>query len=229
MKASFRVRPDLTVEVEGETHKDLFRELAGVCEVFGEQTCGLCGGAEIVPAFRTVGQGKKTFEYPEWHCQGCGARLSLGSMMEGGRLFPHRKLDSAGKPDREHGTFGAHHGWTLYRGEPKDDAPPRGPAARASRVQAEPPNATITEGQWKDIQAELKKHLISDRAFLKRYGYSGPREIMVPRFAELLAAAKNPDAELRGTKERGAGRAKMTVAESRVARHLILRMRQVSS
>lgn len=128
MKASFRVRPDLTVEVEGETHKDLFRELAGVCEVFGEQTCGLCGGAEIVPAFRTVGQGKKTFEYPEWHCQGCGARLSLGSMMEGGRLFPHRKLDSAGKPDREHGTFGA----------PRLDALPRRaegrrPAARPRR------------------------------------------------------------------------------------------------
>ena len=31
---------DLTIEVEGETQKDIFKALAGAEEVFGENTCG---------------------------------------------------------------------------------------------------------------------------------------------------------------------------------------------
>ena len=109
----------MTIEVEAETQKDLYREGAQATEVFGERTCGLCGEADIILAWRTVTQGKKVFEYPEWHClnQRCGARLSVGCLMEGGGLFPIRKLTKEGKPSREHGTWGAHRGWTKYRGE----------------------------------------------------------------------------------------------------------------
>jgi hypothetical protein len=66
-----------------------------------------------------VTKGKKVYEY---HCQkpGCRARLALGCMMEGGRLFPARKLDKDGKPNRENGSFGPHQGWTKFKGEPKE-------------------------------------------------------------------------------------------------------------
>jgi len=118
MKSSYQVRPDLRVEVEAATQKDLFTALAQAREIFGETCCGLCGDTAIVPVARTVTQGKKVYDYHEWHCLGCGARLSLGSHMEGGTLFPQRKLDAAGKPDREHGSNGDHRGWTHWRGEP---------------------------------------------------------------------------------------------------------------
>lgn len=121
-----------SIEVEAETQKDLFQQMASAHEVFGEQKCGLCGSANIAPAWRTVTQGKKVYDYPEYHCHGfvkdektgknarCGARLSLGSMMEGGVLFPMRKLveegPEKGKPDREKGKFGSHNGWTRFKG-----------------------------------------------------------------------------------------------------------------
>jgi hypothetical protein len=117
VKANYEVRGNLIVEVEAETQRELFHELASACEVFGEKKCGLCGSADIAPIHRTVVQNRKVFEYAEWHCLGCQARLSLGCTMEGGKLFPHRKLGRAGKPDRERGMFGKHGGWTKFRGE----------------------------------------------------------------------------------------------------------------
>lgn len=106
-----------TFEITAETQKDLFKQISQVYEVFGENSCGLCGSEEIVPVWRTVPQGKKIYEYPEYKCAKCNAKLSMGCMMEGGGLFPKRKLDPNGKPDLEHGTYGEHRGWTKYRGE----------------------------------------------------------------------------------------------------------------
>ncbi len=122
MKLTIKTNPRMIVEVEGETQKDLFQAAASASEVFGEEKCGMCGSDKIVPAYRTVSQGKKVFEYPEWHCTNpqCRARLSLGCNMEGGTLFPHRKLDEKGKPDRENGKWdNKHRGWTKYKGEPQ--------------------------------------------------------------------------------------------------------------
>lgn len=129
MKAQYKVKPDLIIEIEAETQKELFQKLASAVEVFGERKCGRCGFEQITFAYRTVTQGKKTYEYPEYHCgdQKCGARLSLGSAMEGGSLFPIRKLiadgPEKGKPSREDGKYDSQHkGWTTYKGnkdEPK--------------------------------------------------------------------------------------------------------------
>lgn len=118
MNANIRLK-NMMVEVEAETQKELFQQIALASEVFGEKKCGLCGSEDIFPAYRTVTQGKKSFEYPEYHCQNpaCRARLSIGCNMEGGTLFPQRKLDDKGKPDRETGQYGKHNGWTKYRGE----------------------------------------------------------------------------------------------------------------
>lgn len=128
MKATVRPNKSTVIEVEGETQKELFKEMASAHEVFGEKQCGLCQCEEIVPAYRTVTQGKKTYEYPEYHCTNpkCRARLSLGSMMEGGGLFPIRKLiedgPEKGKPDREKGVYGPHNGWSRYKGTKNEGA-----------------------------------------------------------------------------------------------------------
>lgn len=111
------------IEIDAETPKELFQGLAATVEVFNEKACGLCKSEDIVPVWRTVTQGKKVFEYPEYHCQNprCRARLAIGCNMEGGGLFPQRKLDAKGKPDRENGKHGSHNGWTTYKGD-KDEA-----------------------------------------------------------------------------------------------------------
>jgi hypothetical protein len=206
MKATFQVRPDLCVEVEGETHKDLFRELAGVAEVFGERQCGLCGSADIVPAYRTVAQGKKTFEYPEWHCPACGARLAMGSMMEGGRLFPHRKLDSAGKPDREHGTAGKHHGWTRFKGEPRDAAGPEADPAPTGdgRSRTQKPGC-ITPERWKEIHACIVDNKLDVARVLAHYKISRPGELPQAQAADCLKKAQAGYAAWKSaTSQRGA-------------------------
>jgi hypothetical protein len=110
-----------TVQVEAETQKALFEEWAAAVEVFGEFSCGLCHNENIVPKTRTVTQGKKTYDFHEMVCLNpqCRARLSFGVHLEGDTLFPHRRLDATGRPDRSTGEYGEHRGWTQYRGEPK--------------------------------------------------------------------------------------------------------------
>jgi hypothetical protein len=112
-----------TVQVEAETQKELFEEYAAAVEVFGEQRCGLCKSEAIVPVVRNVTKGKESYDFQEMHCQNpqCRARLSYGVHKGGGTLFPHRRLDATGRPDRAAGEYGEHRGWTKYRGEPKPE------------------------------------------------------------------------------------------------------------
>jgi hypothetical protein len=113
-----------TVQVEAETQRQLFEEYAAAVEVFGERRCGLCKSEAIVPVVRSVVHGKQEYAFHELHCLSpeCRARLSFGVHKGGNTLFPHRRLDAAGRPDRASGAWGEHRGWTKYRGEPKSEA-----------------------------------------------------------------------------------------------------------
>lgn len=101
MKAHLRALGGrIVVEVQGETVKGLFRELAIVDEVINaDQFCGMeqCGSAAIKFRVRksTVKSGKKagqTFDYFELSCDACGAFLSFGQTLDGG-LWPKRRDD----------------------------------------------------------------------------------------------------------------------------------------
>lgn len=136
MKAQVKVNSTTIVEVEAGKQKDLFKAIASAHEVFGEKKCGLCGGTDILPVWRTVttvkGKKTETYEYPEYHCQGvaqgkrCGARLALGTINDdSGTLYPTRKLLPNGQPvtkeqrDKgETGTYGAHRGWHRFVAKP---------------------------------------------------------------------------------------------------------------
>ena len=76
-----------------------------------------------MPKTRSVEKNKKVYEYFEMSCTNskCRARLSYGQRQDGGGIFPVRKLDTNGKPDRETGAYGPHNGWSKYRGENKDE------------------------------------------------------------------------------------------------------------
>lgn len=77
----------IAVEVEGESQKDLFLELARFQEVFEETTCGKCGSENLRFVVRTVDDN----QYYELRCLDCGARLAFGVHKKGGGLFPKRR------------------------------------------------------------------------------------------------------------------------------------------
>jgi len=77
----------ITVEVEGDSQRDLFSEIGKVQEVFEQDTCGKCGNDDVKFVVRTVDDN----QYHELRCVSCGARLSFGANKKGGGLFPKRK------------------------------------------------------------------------------------------------------------------------------------------
>jgi len=48
-----------TVEIESESVKDLFREIATLAEVLNEEKCGVCGEEHIIPKTRNVEKKQK--------------------------------------------------------------------------------------------------------------------------------------------------------------------------
>ena len=85
----------LTVELEADTHRELFAQISRFQEVFEETKCGKCGSEYLRFVVRTVDEN----EYFELRCMDCGAKLAFGSMKKGGGLFPKRKDGDNWLPD----------------------------------------------------------------------------------------------------------------------------------
>ena len=78
---------NLTVEFEGETQKDIFKQLSSLEEVFGESVCGKCESGNL----RFVVRENDGNEFYELRCLECGGKLAFGAHKQGGGLFPRRK------------------------------------------------------------------------------------------------------------------------------------------
>lgn len=113
MEAHYKSRKgNLVLKVEGETQKDLFRELARAQEIFeAESECGLCQSADIRFRVRTI----EDNEYFELACA-CGATFAFGQHKKGGGLFPKRK--------GENGKILPSHGWSKWEPERTNDPSP---------------------------------------------------------------------------------------------------------
>jgi len=81
----------INVEIEGDSHRDIFDQISRFQEVFEQGTCGKCSSENLKYVVRTV----EDNQYFELRCANCTARLSFGANKKGGGLFPRRK-DSAG-------------------------------------------------------------------------------------------------------------------------------------
>lgn len=183
------------VEVEGATQADLFRELSGAVEVFGETHCGCCGGDAIVPIAR-VAEG---YEFFEWACTdpNCGARLSMGVRKDQpGRLFPNRKLDAQGKPDWKNGERGDHNGWTRYHG-PGTEAPPT-PAPTKREPAAAAPSAPHTpQPQRREVTGAERRAAGTVTSTVQSPGYVPPTRaaagapISADQWADIQTALKS--------------------------------------
>lgn len=108
MKVQYKVG-NSTVEVDGKDVKDVFVQLSGAVEVFGNSACGACGAATVVPNVREV-QGNTYFEM---RCTNCGSSLSFGQRKADGALYPKRK-------DKD-GQWLDNHGWVKFRKREAED------------------------------------------------------------------------------------------------------------
>ena len=97
MKVNYKtINGRLSVELEGDSQRDIFQEIARFQEVFEETVCGKCGSDNIRFVVRNVDDNL----YCELRCADCGAKLSFGSHKKGGGLFPKRKDGDNWLPDR---------------------------------------------------------------------------------------------------------------------------------
>ena len=87
MKLRYKVNDKLEFELENEGQKEVFKELAIIQEIFGEDTCGVCSSSNLKFIVRNV----ESNDYFELRCSDCGAILSYGQHKKGGTLFPKRK------------------------------------------------------------------------------------------------------------------------------------------
>lgn len=91
MKLKYKVSDKLEFELEGAGQKEVFKELATIQEIFGEEKCGLCGSTNFKFVVRNVDGN----DYYELRCgeSKCKAILAFGQHKKGGTLFPKRKDD----------------------------------------------------------------------------------------------------------------------------------------
>ena len=76
MKVNYKtINGRLSVELEGDSQRDIFQEIARFQEVFEETVCGKCGSDNIRFVVRNVDDNL----YYELRCADCGAKLSFGS------------------------------------------------------------------------------------------------------------------------------------------------------
>ena len=105
----------LTVELEADSQKALWKELARFQEVFEEGMCGKCKCPNLRFVVRkALDERGKEYEYNELRCRKCGAKLAYGVLDDGNNgLFPKRK-DAEGnyKPDN---------GWVKWNRETQQE------------------------------------------------------------------------------------------------------------
>jgi hypothetical protein len=91
----------LNVELESNSAKEAFKQLAEFQEVFDENSCGQCNNDDLRFIVRTV-EGN---DYYELKCKACGAKLAFGQHKSGGTLFPKRKLADGSFDYKNRGWF----------------------------------------------------------------------------------------------------------------------------
>lgn len=108
MKVIYNVNNKLAFELEGSGQKEIFKELALIQEIFGEERCGLCNKDNLRFIVRNVDGN----DYYELRCGDCGAILAFGQHKKGGTLFPKRKDDE--------GNYLPNKGWHKWTKDSKE-------------------------------------------------------------------------------------------------------------
>lgn len=109
------------ITAEGNTHTEVFANLASLAEPFSVSACGACDSPDIVPIMRVVDDNT----HYEYKCRNCNARLTLSKNKKGDTLFPRKKYNEkqsevkAGKAKA--GEWIPNNGWEKYMSEARND------------------------------------------------------------------------------------------------------------
>lgn len=122
MQVQFKASELFTVVAEGNTHTELFSNLAGLTEIFSITSCGKCGSLDIIPVKRIVDD----VSHYEMRCRKCNARLTLAQSKKGGGLYPrrryHEKQFEVQSGRAKEGDFIPNNGWQIWSGERNDES-----------------------------------------------------------------------------------------------------------
>jgi len=94
MKIKLKASSKVILEAEGDTHVDLFTDIASMQEVFSEEQCGCCNSSNIRFVAR---QNADEDWFYEMKCREikCRATLQFGSRKKPkGSLYPKRRWDA---------------------------------------------------------------------------------------------------------------------------------------
>jgi hypothetical protein len=94
MQLQFIINDKMTLTIEAKTLSGVMEQLSEAMEVFGENKCRKCGGADLRYIFRTDDDDNK---YYEVQCTKCFAKLAFGQHRKTNTLFPKRMDNDEGK------------------------------------------------------------------------------------------------------------------------------------
>lgn len=127
IKALVKVTNQLTFQVEGETEKELFTDIARVQEVFNHNKCGKCGNTNVKYVCRKDSDNN---DWLEIVCQDfkCRAKLTYGVTKTEGQVFPRVRWNNLSETNQENRkdekAYADEHkgwlpsgGWHIYKGE----------------------------------------------------------------------------------------------------------------
>jgi len=99
------------IMAEGESHAEIWEQLAQLEEAFGESACGQCKSMDVRHVVRENESGDKFYEL---HCMHCYARLRMSVRKKGGAFYPRRKAVENDASGLEAGQWLPHYGWMRY-------------------------------------------------------------------------------------------------------------------
>lgn len=138
MKAHYRTaNGQITFEVEGESAKALFSQIASIQEVFdAEHACGMCDSTDLRYLARIVDDN----DFYELACRACHAKFAFGQAKKGGALFPKRK-------DKE-GNWIPNNGWTRFQPQGEQKPQPVRAAQRPATTATGPQRQVVPDPQY---------------------------------------------------------------------------------
>jgi hypothetical protein len=104
------------VMAEGESHADVWSQLAELEEAFGEDTCGKCNGTNLRHVVRENDGGDKFYELHCIHWK-CRARLRMSVRKKGQNFYPRRKAVENDASGLSEGTYLPNNGWMKFNKE----------------------------------------------------------------------------------------------------------------
>jgi len=117
MKVTVWVSKNLSVEVDGEDNKSIFKGISDAQSLFEDSCCGACKSENIKFQVRQV----EDNEFYELVCKDCWAKLGYGHAKTGGKMYAKRmEVDNKGKAVKDDNGKGKplpHKGWCKYNKE----------------------------------------------------------------------------------------------------------------